>query len=251
MVDIHSHVIPGIDDGAKDEDMAVSMLKTAVKSGTRKIVITPHFMRGRFNYEYNEVKEEVRNLKALADENNIDIEIYEGQEVYYSSRIVEYFNEGIIGTINGTRYMLIEFPMLEFDIDEIINNLYELQLKGITPIIAHPERYKPLIKNPSLINRFIDEGFLFQLNTGSITGHFGKDVKKTAEIYAGNRIYNFVGSDGHRDSGRNTDITKFLDMVDNEYLEFIKKSSEDMLNDEDVEFGGIKVKERKKFLGIF
>lgn len=251
MIDIHSHVIPGIDDGAKNEEMAIEMLKMAEKCGTRKLVVTPHFMRGRFNYEYNEVTEEVNNLRKLAEENNIDIEIYKGQEIYYSERILKYFNDGIIGTINGSRYMLIEFPMLEFNMEEIVDNLYELQLKGITPIIAHPERYKPFIKKPSLINQFIKEGYLFQLNAGSLTGEFGKDVKKTAELYVENKIYNFVGSDAHRVERRNTDLEEFLNIVDRRYLRIIKSSSEDMLNNEEVEFLGNMIKEKKKFLGIF
>ena len=90
--------------------------------------------------------------------------------------MLEYYNDNMIGTINNTKYMLIEFPMLEFNIDEVINTIYELQIRGITPIIAHPERYKQFIKKPSTINTFIKEGMLFQLNAGSITGAFGKDV---------------------------------------------------------------------------
>lgn len=251
MIDIHSHVIPGIDDGAKDEEMAISMLKMAEESGTKKLVVTPHFMRGRFDYEYNEVTEEVEKLRKLAEDNGINIEIYQGQEVYYSDRIVKYYDREIIGTINGTRYMLIELPMLEFNLDEVIDNLYELQLKGVTPIIAHPERYKPFIRKPSLINRLIKEGCLFQLNAGSITGDFGKEVKKTAETYLMNRIYNFVGSDAHREIKRSPDLTRFLNIVDKEDIEFFRESSEAMLNNEEVEFLGTALKEKKKFLGIF
>lgn len=251
MIDIHSHIIPGIDDGAKDTEMAIKMLKIAERCGTRKIVVTPHFMRGRFDYEYDEVTEEVSKLRDLAKENFIDIEIYQGQEVYYSDRLVKYYDRGAIGTINGTRYMLIELPMLEFNLDEVIDNLYELQLKGITPIIAHPERYKPFIKKPSLINKLIKEGCLFQLNAGSITGQFGKEVKKTAEVYLLNRVYNFVGSDGHRDAKRDTDLTEFLNTVEKSDTNFFKESSEAMLNNEDVEFAGSMIKERKKILGIF
>lgn len=251
MIDIHSHIIPGIDDGAKNEEMALEMLRIAEGCGTKKIVATPHFMRGRFDYEYSEVTGEVDKLRKLAKDNNINIEIYQGQEVYYSDRIIKYYDAGIIGTINGTKYMLIELPMLEFNLDEVIDNLYELQLKGITPIIAHPERYRPFIKKPSLINKLINEGCLFQLNAGSVTGGFGKDVKKTAEIYLMNRVYNFVGSDGHRDSKRDTDLTKFLNIVEKEDISLFKESSEAMLNNEEVEFVGNTIKERKKILGIF
>ena len=182
MIDIHSHIISGIDDGSKNTEMTIKMLEMAEESGTTDIVATPHFMRGRFEVTYKEVIDEVENLKKLAKENSININIYSGQEVYYSRNILEYYNQRMIGTINNTRYMLIEFPMLEFNIEEAINTLYELQIRGIVPIIAHPERYKQFIKNPSQINLLIKEGMLFQVNAGSINGDFGRDVKKTSKI---------------------------------------------------------------------
>ena len=211
MVDIHSHILAEIDDGSKDIKMTINMLKKAEKSGTTDIIATPHFMRGRFEVEYNEVLKKVEELKEISRENNIDINIYAGQEIYYNKNMLEYYNDNMIGTINNTKYMLIEFPMLEFNIDEVINTIYELQIRGITPIIAHPERYKPFIKKPSMINTFIKEGMLFQLNAGSITGAFGKDVKKTATKYLENNIYSFIGSDAHRDIGRDTDIIKLTE----------------------------------------
>ena len=189
MIDIHSHIISGIDDGSKNTEMTIKMLEMAEESGTTDIVATPHFMRGRFEVTYKEVIDEVENLKKLTKENSININIYSGQEVYYSRNILEYYNQGMIGTINNTRYMLIEFPMLEFNIEEAINILYELQIRGIVPIIAHPERYKQFIKNPSQINLLIKEGMLFQVNAGSINGDFGRDVKKVAIKYLNNNIY--------------------------------------------------------------
>ena len=213
MIDIHSHIISGIDDGSKNTEMTIKMLEMAEESGTTDIVATPHFMRGRFEVTYKEVIDEVENLKKLAKENFININIYSGQEVYYSRNILEYYNQGMIGTINNTRYMLIEFPMLEFNIEEAINTLYELQIRGIVPIIAHPERYKQFIKNPSQINLLIKEGMLFQVNAGSINGDFGRDVKKTAIKYLNNNIYSFIGSDAHRDKGRNTDIKNVIEVL--------------------------------------
>ena len=214
MIDIHSHIISGIDDGSKNTEMTIKMLEMAEESGTTDIVATPHFMRGRFEVTYKEVIDEVENLKKLAKENSININIYSGQEVYYSRNILEYYNQGMIGTINNTRYMLIEFPMLEFNIEEAINTLYELQIRGIVPIIAHPERYKQFIKNPSQINLLIKEGMLFQVNAGSINGDFGRDVKKTAIKYLNNNIYSFIGSDAHRDKGRNTDIKNVIEILE-------------------------------------
>lgn len=251
MVDIHSHIISGIDDGSKNETMSIEMLRISERCGVKAIVATPHFMKGRFNCEYNEVKEELHKLRVLARENNIEIEIYHGQEVYYCKDLIKYYNDKIIGTINESRYMLIELPMLDFDLEEVINSIYELQIRNIIPIIAHGERYRPFIKNPALINRLINEGYLFQLNTGSLTGQFGKDVKKTAELYLKNGIYSFIGSDAHRSKGRNTDITDFIEIVDEEVLEELKENSYKMLQDEEVQFTGNKIREKKGLFSRF
>ena len=250
MIDIHSHILNDIDDGSKAIEMSINMLKKADLSGTTDIIATPHFMRGRFEVEYNEVVKRVEKLKEISRENNIDINIYSGQEVYYSRNILEYYNDKLIGTINNTKYMLIELPMLEFNLDEVINTIYELQIRGIKPIIAHPERYKAFIKKPSMINALIKEGMLFQLNGGSITGSFGKDVKKTAIKYLENNIYSFIGSDAHRDNGRDTDMTEALKALERTQRNSFEENGKAMLKNEDIDFNGTLVKE-KKFLGIF
>ena len=250
MVDIHSHIIADIDDGSKDIEMTINMLKKAELSGTTDIIATPHFMRGRFEVEYNEVLKKVDELRELSRKNNIDINIYAGQEVYYSKNILEYYNDKLIGTINNTKYMLIELPIVEFNIDEVINVIYELQIRGITPIIAHPERYKQFIKKPSMINTLAKEGMLFQLNAGSITGSFGKEVKKTATKYLENNIYSFMGSDAHRDRGRDTDIKEALNILERSQRKEFINNGRLMLENEEVNFKGSIVKE-KKFLGIF
>ena len=250
MIDMHSHIINGIDDGSKSIEMTINMLKKAEQSGTTDIIATPHFMRGRFEVEYNEVLKKVEELKEISRENNIDINIYAGQEVYYSRKLLEYYNDKIIGTINNSKYMLIELPMLEFNIEEVINTIYELQIRGITPIIAHPERYKPFIKKPSMINSLIKEGMLFQLNAGSLTGAFGKDVKKTATKYLENNIYSFIGSDAHRDRGRDTDMKEALGILEINQRKAFINNGRLMLENEEVNFKGSLVKE-KKFLGIF
>ncbi|WP_294130881.1 tyrosine-protein phosphatase [uncultured Clostridium sp.] len=250
MIDMHSHIINGIDDGSKSIEMTINMLRKAEESGTTDIIATPHFMRGRFEVEYKDVLKKVEELKNMALENNININIYAGQEVYYNKNILQYYNDNMIGTINNTKYMLIEFPMLDFNIDEIIDTIYELQIRGIVPIIAHPERYKLFIKKPSMINVLINEGMLFQMNAGSITGKFGRDVKKTATKYLEHNIYSFIGSDAHRDRGRDTDISEALNILELPQKKEFINNGKVMLQNGDVEFKGTTVKE-KKFLGIF
>ena len=147
--------------------------------------------------------------------------------------------------------MLIEFPMREFDVNNVIDNLYELTLKGVVPIIAHPERYIPFIKKPSLINDFIKEGYLFQLNAGSIVGDFGKEVKKLALNYLGNGVYYIFGSDAHSDERRNTHISEdCLKILGNYKDEFIK-NGQLILEDKEVKRKINLIKERKKLFGIF
>lgn len=253
MIDIHSHIIPCIDDGSKDVDMTLEMLAMASKSGTKNIIATPHYFKGYWTPHYKEVVAEVEKLNELAKNNSINIEIHPAQEVYFYDNMAEEFVEGKIGTINGSKYMLIEFPMDSFD-KNIFDVLYELQIRGVTPVIAHPERYKAFINNPSEINKFIEEGYLFQLNGSSVTGLFGKDVKKTAETFLANRIYSFIGSDAHTTGKRNTHLSDALEAIDR-----LKPGTTDMfhengvklLNNEDVEFRGKKIEKKKGFFSFF
>ena len=119
MIDIHSHILPGIDDGSKNINMTLQMIKMAEKSGTKDIVATPHFCRGYGETPYDEVKNLVGEFNKLAKGEGLDINIHYGQEVYYSEQIIDDYKSGLIGTINNSRYMLIELPMRSFDRDTL------------------------------------------------------------------------------------------------------------------------------------
>ena len=233
MIDMHSHIIYGVDDGSKNKEMTLEMLKLSIGCGVKKIVATPHYMKGRFVVEYGEIKDKVNELRQIIKNEALDIEIYCGQEVYYRENILEYYEEGAIGTINDSRYMLIELPMREFDVNNVIDNLYELTLKGIVPIIAHPERYIPFIKNPSLIN------------------DFGKDVKRLALNYLENNVYSVVGSDAHSNVNRNTDISEAISGVLRDYKYEFGKNGQLVLEDKEIIRKSALIKERKKLFGIF
>lgn len=254
MVDLHSHLIWSIDDGSKSKEMTINMLKQAEEGGTTKLVLTPHYLKGHYEVQIDEVKKRAEEVRKLVKELGLNLDIYCGQEVYYSEYILESYLNKEIGTINDSRYMLIEFNMRNFSIKEVIEILYELQLRGIVPVIAHPERYYRFINNPSLINEFIKEGFLFQLNLGSITGDFGKDVRKTAEVFLKNKIYSFIGSDAHRDEKRNPNMaegTNALKAMDRSYFNYLKESGERIIRNEEVLFMGNNIKEKKGLLGLF
>ena len=253
MIDIHSHIIPGIDDGSKNMEMTLEMLKNAEREGTKEIVATPHYLLEYGESKIEEVKVLVKELNSIITKEGINIKVYSGQEVYFTENILKDYLDGNIGTLNDSRYMLIEFNMNRFE-ENIFDIIYELQVRGITPIIAHPERYRSIIKNPVEINRFIDEGYLFQLDSGSLTGVFGKEVKKTAEVLLANGIYNFIGSDAHNIKNRNTGISEAIGLANdkkNGIEKVFEESSRKMLNNEKVDFLGQRIKVKKSILSFF
>jgi protein-tyrosine phosphatase len=250
MLDIHSHIIPGIDDGSKNMGMTLEMLKNAEKEGTKEIVATPHYLLEYGEATIEKVKNHVKEINAILENEKIDVKIYSGQEVYFTEKIIEDYMDGNIGTLNDSRYMLIEFPMDKFD-ENIFDILYELQVRDIAPIIAHPERYKPFIEKPSLINGFINEGYLFQVNAGSIEGKFGEAIRKTADLFFKNHIYNFIGSDAHNIKTRNTGLKEAMALLNEDMnRDIFEDSSKKVLKNEKIEFLGEKIKEKKSIFSF-
>lgn len=245
IVDIHSHIIPGIDDGSKNMEMTLEMLKNTEKEGIKEIVATPHYLLEYGEATIEEVKEHVNKINLILEKEKIDLKVYSGQEVYFTEKIIEDYIEGKIGTINDSRYMLIELPMQRFD-KNTFDFLYELQVRDIIPVIAHPERYKFFIENPSFINNFINEGYLFQVNAGSIEGKFGGNVRKTVNIFLENNIYSFIGSDAHNNNSRNTGLKNAVTLVkESVNIDTFKNNSKKILKNEKIEFLGDKIKQKK------
>lgn len=256
IVDIHSHILPNIDDGSKGIEMTLEMLKNAEENGTKEIVATPHYLLEYGEATIGEVKTLVDTVNLVAENEGIKIKVYSGQEVYFNEHIIENYLEGNIGTINDSRYMLIEFPMHRLD-NNIFDILYELQVRNIVPIIAHPERYKPIRENPTLINEFIDAGYLFQINAGSIEGKFGESIRKTAKLFLENNIYNFIGSDAHDIENRNTGLQKAIEILNKEIKHreknnelIFEESSKSLLKNNVVKFFGERIKSKKSIFSF-
>lgn len=250
ITDIHSHIIPAVDDGSKNMEMTLEMLKNAKENGTKEIVATPHYLLEYGETKINEVKEYVKQINDMLIKQEIDMKVYSGQEVYYTERIIDDYIKGNIGTINDSRYMLIEFDMHEFHKD-IFDMIYELQIRDIAPIIAHPERYKFFKEKPAMINEFISQGYLFQMNAGSIEGKFGESTRKIAAEFLGKNIYNFIGSDAHNAESRNTGLNSALKLIDETNKEIFESSSVKLLSNETIDFKGEKIKEKRSIFSFF
>lgn len=253
MLDIHNHILPGIDDGSKNMETTIEMLKIAKNDGIEKIIATPHFYK--FNYEnnYSDVVNLIKEIRKSALEEDIDIEILPGQEVYLDEFTLELYKRREIGTLNYSKYMLVELQPSKLE-SHILDIIYELRVEGIIPIIAHPERYLFLHNNLENLNGFIKEGCLFQINAGSIAGIYGKKLKKIAEKLINNNICDFIATDAHSTGMRKPVLKEILieSMKNYKCLNTsIEKNCNLLLNNENVEINRELIKPNKRIFNIF
>ena len=206
-VDPHTHIIPGIDDGAIDIRAASEMLRIASAGGTAHIIATPHFISGSIENDASLIREKCGELQRLANNEGLDIVIHPGSEVFISPDIAELYEKGIICTLNDSSYILIELPVagIPIYVDEL---LYQLQLIGLTPILAHPERNRELQRDSDILVNLVKRGILAQVNSGSITGVFGKKVYKTVMWFIRMGLIQFVASDAHNCGRRSPELVK-------------------------------------------
>lgn len=212
MIDIHCHILPGLDDGASNFIEALEMIKTAEREGISHIVATPHCI-DNFN---EDVFSMLTNLKEVAASQGCNIELLAGSEIYITPALLQMVKEKKVICLNNSKYILVELPMYDMPL-YTLDVLYELRLIGIVPIIAHPERYKYVISNPSIIKDLIDAGALCQVNSGSITGRYGKAIEKTVHILFKHNMVHFVASDAHSSERRPPKLKKAYDIIKQRY----------------------------------
>ena len=197
MIDIHTHIISNIDDGCKSIDDSLKTIKKLKELGFSKIILTPHYMIGSNHQANNDIKiTKYNELKELVKKENVDIELYLGNEIYINNDIVNLIINKEIYPLNDTKYLLIELPLYN-EINGIEDYLYELKLKGYIPIIAHPERYLYFQKNYKKIVELYESGVLYQSNYGSILGVYGKEAKKLFKYALKKDMISFLATDIH------------------------------------------------------
>jgi protein-tyrosine phosphatase len=197
-VDIHSHVLPGIDDGARDLETALALLAAAAADGTRTIVATPHSAA----CDGLNLPERVDALRAAAGAAGLDITVLAGSEVRFSSDLAERFAAGRLVTLNGTAYVLLELP-LQGELSPYLQRaFFDLQVAGALPILAHVERYPAVQRDPAVLLDLARQGVLLQVNADSLTGGAGRRAREAAEHLARLRLVHVVASDAHDLRGR-------------------------------------------------
>ncbi len=239
MIDFHSHIIYGVDDGANTIENSIEILKSAKIAGFNSIILTPHYMENYYEYHTNEIENRVYELKNICKKENIDINLYQANEVYITNNMIKLIEEGKISTINQTRYVLFELPMNE-EPQNLLEVIYLLKEKNITPIIAHPERYRYIQKNPNRLIELIDMGVLFQANYGSIIGRYGRECKTTVKLLIKNNFIHFLGTDVHKTTNiysKISEIRKELKklITERQIEELVQENAEKILNNESIE----------------
>lgn len=197
MIDIHTHILPNIDDGSRSIEETFNIIKEAKQAGFEAIVLTSHYMEGY--YETNTPEREVwvnaiyENLRAK----NIDIKLYLGNEIYMSENMIKLLEEGKASTINDTSYVLFEMPINSEPLN-LYDVIYEMLQYKIVPILAHPERYTFVQKEPELIYDLVQKGVLMQSNYGSIIGQYGEKAQIIVKKLLENNLVHMLGTDVHR-----------------------------------------------------
>ncbi|MEN6324957.1 MAG: CpsB/CapC family capsule biosynthesis tyrosine phosphatase [Syntrophomonas sp.] len=202
MIDLHTHILTGLDDGAPNNDISLGMAEMAARDGTTQLVATPHMMKGNFDISKKTILDAVDKFNELLRQNSIDLIVRPGAEYYLEPDLLEQFAVDDVLTINNSSpYILVELPS-SFVPDYTAKILYELQLLGLTPIIAHPERNAGFARNPKLLKSFCERGCLSQITSSSITGLFGRKIKKVALDFIASGLVHMIASDAHSNNGR-------------------------------------------------
>lgn len=255
MIDIHSHILPCLDDGSKDLDESIEMAKLAVSEGITKIIATPHHKNRDYNNPKEKILQQVEILNSALSQHKIPLTILPGQEPRIYGEMIEEYECGDVLTLNdGGKYLFIEFPTGHVPrYSEQL--LFDIQLKGLTPVIVHPERNSEIIENPDMLYKFVKNGACTQITSSSVTGHFGKKIKKFTMQLVESNLTHFVASDAHNLSSRPFRMREAYSELVKEFgvgVEyFFKENAELLVEGKNVLKESPEKIKKKKLFGIF
>lgn len=235
MIDIHNHLLINVDDGPKSEEETLDLLNQAADEGITHIICTPHHHSGTYNTPADIVKEKLSEVQNIIDKHQLPVKVHPGQEIRINDDLIEELRTGEALTLAGSKYILIEFSFTELreDVDEVFTALREL---GLTPIIAHPERCRPLVKNEQILARLIKEGALAQVTAASVCGEFGSDLQENSLELIQKGLIQIVASDAHHAEYRPFMSKEAFEIIENElgksYVEKMKQTAADVLHNQ-------------------
>ena len=201
MIDLHSHILPGCDDGAADVASALAMARVAVADGTRILACTPHILPGLYHNDAAGIRRRVLALREVLSREGIDLQLVIGADVHIAPDLPQKLADKTVPTLNGSRYFLLEPPhhVVPPNLIAFFERLIEA---GYIPVITHPERLTWVAKNYGLIESAGRAGALMQITAGSLTGQFGTQAKALSDRMLEEGRIDLVASDAHNVSGR-------------------------------------------------
>jgi protein-tyrosine phosphatase len=196
VIDIHSHILPGVDDGPRTPDEALEVLAALASEGVQGVVATPHFNDQYTQLSAAEVQARVETLHGLAHDAGISMHLWAGHEIRLKADIEQALAQGSAATINGGPYVLVELPTQEFPVflPELIGRL---RVRGYVPVIAHAERYQPTWQDPTVLEPLVELGALMQITATSLVGTFGRRARHAAETLLTRNVAHVIASDCH------------------------------------------------------
>lgn len=254
MIDIHSHILPSIDDGAKSQEDSIAMAKAALEEGITTIVATPHHRNGQFDNEGESILKWVELLTALFDDEGIPLEVLPGQETRIHGDMIEELETDIILPINHSKYVFVELPTAHVP-RYTSQMLFDIQVAGYIPIIVHPERNQELLENPTRLYEFVKKGALTQVTAGSLVGNFGKNIQKFSHQLVEANLTHFLASDAHNTSSRGFFMRQAFQEIKkqygSDYSYMLQENSELLITNQNINQIEPQHIKRKKFLGLF
>jgi protein-tyrosine phosphatase len=245
MIDIHSHILPGLDDGAASMEEAVAMARCAVAGGIRQMVATPHVKEGQYPNSREKIVDAMANLRKVLLKKEVHLFVLPGAEYSLEPDLPSRFSRGELMTINNKgRYLLVELPVA-FVPDYTASVLYDLQLQGVIPIIAHPERNAVFNRDYARLYELVARGALAQVTAGSLAGLFGQTAAAAARVFLERGYVHFIASDAHASTGRiqymETAIREAVKLLGNEAgMKLAKENPQLAVKGESIEAGEIR-----------
>ncbi|WP_404826377.1 tyrosine-protein phosphatase [Pediococcus ethanolidurans] len=258
MIDLHCHILPGVDDGSPDIETSLKLAEVAVEQGITHMLLTPHHMDGDYLNHKADVIEKTTAFQEALDRNQIRLTVFPGQEVHITGELIQATDrDDILFADESNRYLILELPHNE--VPEYTDKmLFSLQARGITPVLVHPERNQGFLQNPDKLYEFVSQGCLTQLTASSYVGVFGEHVQKFTEQIIDAGLGFVFASDAHNLKGRNFKMTQAFEKLEKNkgkrFVEIYQENAKRIINGDDVILGEIhhiRSTKKKKFWGLF
>ncbi|WP_026907575.1 tyrosine-protein phosphatase [Paucisalibacillus globulus] len=255
MIDIHCHILHGVDDGPKTRTDSLAMAQAAVNEGIHTIIASPHHQNGIYINSRLDIEAKVMEFNRLMQEENIPLTVLVGQETRLHRDMIKELQMGVITPLNNTKYVFIEFPSGEVP-RYAEQMLFEIQVAGYTPIIVHPERNRQIAENPSILYNLVQKGSLTQLTAASIVGKFGKAIQKLSYQLIESNLTHFIASDAHNTTSRGFRLKEAYEKICKRYGDetfyMYMENARLLINGEDVYcYEPQNVKKQRKIFGVF